>query len=184
MNGSMDRPILLARRLLSACVMLAVVSGAGVVSTRAQETSRSLSDTLEFMAGSLKAGGPLNNKERTVQFTQLFDSTGCYVTVTDRHQNRNSAGVLDQPWDVTDKYSLSDIDPQSIKVLDSSDLFPYSNSIELDTTNYRAAVVRTTGSANLTVANPGFMINSDYAPRFVQALKHAIVLCGGKSSAF
>jgi hypothetical protein len=79
MNGSMDGPILFARRLFSACVVLAVVSGAGVVSTRAQETSRSLSDTLEFMAGSLKAGGPLNNKERTVQFTQLFVSTGCYV---------------------------------------------------------------------------------------------------------
>lgn len=146
-------------------LLLSIMMAVPAPSLRAQERGPSLEDTIQFMAGSIKAGGALTTRDRKLRFTELFVNRGCAVTVTDRDQDLNSAGVLGEPWDVTDTYSLADIDPTSIRVLDYSDMFPRSTSIELDTTNYRDAVFSTSGSAiKMNVANPGFIISSDYLP--------------------
>jgi hypothetical protein len=158
---------------------------ASVAPLIAQERSSSLHDALEFMAGSLKASGTLENRDRDMRFTELFASSGCTVTVTDRNIFLDPAGKRSEPSDISDRYSLADIDPGSIQLLDFSDTFPGSTSVHLDTTNYRDTVVRTAGSSiKMSVANPGFILRSEYAPRFVQALKRAIQLCGGRPSAF
>jgi hypothetical protein len=151
----------------------------------AQGRSSSLHEALEFMAGSLKASGTLETPDRSMRFTELFASSGCTVTVTDRNLFMNPAGELGEPSDISDKYSLAEIDPESIHLFDSSDTYPGSTSVHLDTTNYRDTVVRTAGvSIKMNVANPGFILRSEYVPRFVQALKRAIQLCGGRPSAF
>lgn len=158
---------------------------ASVAPSVAQERSSSLHAALEFMAGSLKASGTLETPDRDIRFTELFASSGCTVTVTDRNLFINPTGERSEPSDISDKYSLADIDPESIQLFDFSDTFPGSTSVHLDTTNYRDAVVRTTGfSTKMNVANPGFILRSEYAPRFVQALKRAIQICGGRPSAF
>jgi hypothetical protein len=165
-------------------VLIGFGSGLVIRPIFAQEVGASLSDTIAFISGCMKAGGILTNRERTLRHTQLFSSKGCYATVTDLNQTINTQGGLDGPLKIIDQYSLGDIDPASIKVVDYSEEFPNSTSIELDTTDFRDVVARTSGSVKMNVANPGFIIDSDYAPRFVKALKHAIELCGGRRSAF
>lgn len=86
----------------------------------------------------------------------------------------------------TTKFSLSDLDPKSVRV----DIGPYSGcaSVSLETTNATNSICLSGYCPHLPIGGyNSWLINFDdkvNAERFAKAMRHAIVLCGGKASAF
>jgi hypothetical protein len=183
MFSYLPRRVTLHRSRLTRILLLSLVA-ASCRPLFPQERSETLHNALAVMAENLKASGTLETRDHSMKFTEQFESSGCTVTVTYRDVFVDPNGKPGKPSRTSDKYSLADIDPASIHLLDFSDTFPGSTSVHLGTIDLRNAVVRTTDfSTRVNVANPGFILSSEYAPGFVEALRRAVQICGGKSSA-
>jgi hypothetical protein len=149
------------------------------------QSSPSLSDTLKFLSGIVRQSETVGNKEGTLVDADTFESSGCVVTITDVNKQFGEKGEARGSLTIQDSFSLKDVDPNSVAVKDfSDDSFQGSSSVELDTPNFRNAVTRKAFGETLMVSNSGIQMDSKSAPRFAEALKHAILLCGGKASAF
>ena len=85
-------------------------------------------------------------------------------------------------------YSLTDLDPNTIKAGQFGD----NGSVDFETTNSRETIAWYDGlnAAKQEIRTPftsSWRENFDTLPnaeRFAKAFKHAVILCGGKSSAF
>jgi hypothetical protein len=149
------------------------------------QSNPSLTDTLKFLSGIVRQSETVGNKEGTLVDADAFESSGCAATITDVNKSFGERGEARGSWTITDSFSLKDMDPNSVAVKDfSDDSFPGSSSVQLDTTNFRNIVTRKALGETLMVSNSGIQMDSKSAPRFAEALKYAILLCGGKSSSF
>lgn len=156
-----------------------------LVSAGFGQSSPSLSDTLKFLSGIVRQSETVGNKDGTLVDADTFESSGCVVTITDVNKSFGERGEARGSWTTEDSFSLKDMDPNSVAVKDfSDDSFPGSSSVELDTTNFRNIVKRKAFGETLMVSNSGIQMDSKSAPRFAEALKYAIFLCGGRASAF
>lgn len=109
----------------------------------------------------------------------------------------------DQRADYLISFTLSDIDPTTISVIDLKvgSFGPLDKKTLHENIPYVGVNFRTTNDKNsMVVSKPdgtgkiavydccnfgkGIGMNPNYAPRFVLALRHAVELCGGKPSAF
>ena len=95
---------------------------------------------------------------------------------------------------------LADIDPTTViaskpwdKVADDHDPDDQQVSICFSTTNSENKIITTYENSQMEYKNhdfclvgatSGITVRTEYAPRFVKALKHLIDLCGGKPSTF
>jgi hypothetical protein len=156
-----------------------------LASTGLGQSGPSLTDTLKFLSGIVRQSETVGNKEGTLVDADTFKSSGCAVTITDVNTSFGEKGEARGSLTIEDSFSLKDMDPNSVAIRDfSDDLFPGSSSVELDTTNFRNTVTRKAFGETLMVSNPGIQMDSKSAPRFAEALKYAILLCGGRASAF
>jgi hypothetical protein len=163
---------------------MVLISGL-LVSTAFGQSSPSLPRTLEFLSAIVRQSETVGNKEGTLVDADIFESSGCAVTITDVNKTFGERGEARGSLTITDSFSLKDMDPSSVAVKDfSDDSFPGSSSVELDTTNFRNLVTRKAFGETLMVSNSGIQMDSKSAPRFAKALKHAILLCSGGASAF
>jgi hypothetical protein len=156
-----------------------------LVSTALGQSGPSLTVTLNFLRGIVRQSETVGNKEGTLVDADAFESSGCAVTITDVNKSFGEKGEARGSSTIQDSFSLKDIDPNSVAVKDfSDDSFPGSSSVQFDTTNFRNTVTRKGLGETLMVSNSGIQMDSKSAPRFAEALKYAILLCGGRASAF
>ena len=77
-------------------------------------------------------------------------------------------------------FSLSALDPNSVRAYSDSDAFPY---VKFETTNNKAAISFVTSPPTLDSWNINFD-EPENAKRFAKAFRRAVKLCGGKPSIF
>jgi hypothetical protein len=112
-----------------------------------------------------------------------FDAQGCSATVS------WSVSVSFKDLGIhAYHFSLKDLDPKSVSWVKDG---PFENAVEVDATNTVKSVIETFTPPNGRTEEHGAQSwveivfdNGDDAKRFVNAFKHAIQLCGGKSSVF
>jgi hypothetical protein len=172
------------RLIILICGFLILICGF-LVSAAFGQSSPSLSGTLEFLSGIVRQSETVGNKDGTLVDADTFEGSGCVVTITDVNKQFGERGEARGSLTIQDIFSLEDMDPNSVAVKDfSDDSFPGSSSVELDTTNFKNRVTRKAFGETLMVSNSGIQMDSKSARRFADALKHAILLCGGRASAF
>lgn len=120
--------------------------------------------------------------------SQIGDSTelrfsGCSVKQILYQDGKPLNGTLDAS---TTTYSLADLDPKSVKLYPSS--VTHWNSIGFETTNSQDKISISGGeSCKYAGCVSEWLINFDEeanAVRFAKAMRHAITLCGGRTSPF
>jgi hypothetical protein len=113
----------------------------------------------------------------------LFTLDNC--AAEERYQSIKD-GNISIPRDDKDlwwKFSFGDIDPEHIKVHVPLDHHSVATYVELETTDSKPVIYINGGSTGVAAVT----INIDSvenAKRFSNALKHEVLLCGGKASTF
>jgi S1-C subfamily serine protease len=155
-------------------------------STQSVQNEPSLEETMTWMKNVIN-NGDIANQSFTISygvsagyhsFRTKMDYSKCVVSV---NETMTSTGPLSPPMDTTATYNLKDIDPSSIRDTEGAQL-------ELKTTN-NAKTILFEGTKPFSFSSfsskSRFQIKeSDDRDRFSKALVHAILLCGGKPSAF
>ena len=155
-------------------------------STQSVQNEPSLEETMTWMKNVIN-NGDIANQSFTISygvsagyhsFRTKMDYSKCVVSV---NETMTSTGPLSPPMDTTATYNLKDIDPSSIRNTEGAQL-------ELKTTN-NAKTILFEGTKPFSFSSfsskSRFQIKeSDDRDRFSKALVHAILLCGGKPSAF
>lgn len=128
----------------------------------------SLSETEQWMENATASYSIWKAKGETLNAKWSFD--GCKVVI----KGFSNSGI--QPDSVV-AFSLSDLDPQAIKVLSDGVLFETTNNADKVVVNPQGGGLKVDGwIANLN--------SQEHAQRFGKALRHAIKLCGGQKSTF
>jgi hypothetical protein len=200
------------RTLLLICAIAGVSSVGLGQSTQSGDTGKnsapSLAGTEKWIEQTFGEGSHIVHKGfQGIGFDDSQGGDPCYVTFTVTEQ-------LDPTKVRFYEFvSLADIDPTSIKVGDlihdtdittvkNPDLVNYS-TYEVKDHPYVFVTVRTTDDNNkvtshtkingedlsvkeheLGYSQEGIAVNPEYAQRFINALRHAVDLCGGKASTF
>jgi hypothetical protein len=141
--------------------------------------------------------------------TETFSYDGCQMTLH-RVQDPNSAAYSEMASSDVDSFNLGNIDPASIKMIRqastayglSCDLVPDlpCDTAEIDLETYDQAPLIEESDHTIFPKLQGkdhesefkgktfvtlFLVDDvNYATRFVEALRHAVELCGGKPSPF
>lgn len=176
-------------------------------SNQSQESSATLEETLSFLEDFLASNGNLllsgdERKSGLISRKLFFTSVNrCNVKITEERKNKGSKSIGDGTAYSVFTFSLSDIDPSSIKptridTLPTESSNNYRSFLFLNTRNNKDAITWTYWTAPLGDDKPNigqipiiqFEINElpsgKNQTRINTALKHAIELCGGKSSPF
>jgi hypothetical protein len=130
----------------------------------------SLSETEQWMENATGSYSIWKYEGETLNAKWSFD--GCKVVI----KHFSNSGI--QP-DTVVAFSLSDLDPQAVKVLSDGVLFETTNNADKVVLNpqYSGGGTKLDGwIANLN--------SKEHAQRFGKALRHAIELCGGQKSTF
>lgn len=154
-------------------------------------TSPEIVRTLRWMQNTL------NNEEgKTLYMDQdgkddtrvnlMPEMDGCVVTfVYEKRSDRKAT------YRVREHLNLADLDPTTISAnAASSDIIGAVSIVTAATTDSASAIIMFVGDRAATPAigipttDLLWELPSPYATRFVKALKHAVVLCGGRKSAF
>jgi hypothetical protein len=155
-----------------------------------QQTSPSLEETSKWLKQAFIDYGrvtTLGVNSSVNAVVSSIDITGCHVTVT--------SSLNDQVYSTqTDQFLFGSLDPEGLVSSRHSNSSPGVNdfwtAITLHSTNPTAQINETyfnnDGSKSSTVNSVQWILHMEdpFTPRFSLALKHAIVLCGGKPSAF
>ena len=159
---------------------------AGTTTHAQVQTNPSLNETLQWMQDTFpdtqtviayKAG---EKRDLTV--------SGCTVTIHEDWTAKD--GVMLRRENIID---LSLIDPQSVRAYQDDILPGKFGTIMLTATNGKKVISETTQNRaeRTPVGKPWLtqdlfidFIGLDRAERFAQAFRHAVILCGGKSSTF
>ena len=151
-------------------------------STQSVQNGPSLEETMTWMKNVIN-NGHIANQSFTISygleagyhsFSTKMDYSKCVVSV-------NETMTGSSPMDTTATYDLKDIDPSSIRNTEGEQL-------ELKTTNNAKTILfesKKPFELSSFSSKSRFQIKeSDDRDRFSKALVHAILLCGGKPSAF
>ncbi len=135
-----------------------------------------LSETLQWLRGATdkESWDPLNHHE----FQTNGGDDSCSVTIKETRMNA-SPGF----W-IRVSFSLTDIDPADIQI--HTIIRGQSAAVTFHTRNYIEKITDTSSahSSDELISRYDFFTNDRFAPRFAQALKRAVELCGGKPSSF
>jgi hypothetical protein len=134
-----------------------------------------LSETLTWLSGASEDESGDGKNHHT--FEIVGSSSSCSVVIT---EYRAQAG---EGFWIKEAFSLSDIDPKDIYLEDLAD---GEAGVTFHTVNYSKKIMHTSNSISKPIPTSYYLYctNSDFAPRFAKALKHASELCGGKPSSF
>jgi hypothetical protein len=147
----------------------------------AQTKDPSLKDTLEWMHNAFPESSSLT--ATMAGQTRELNSSNCTVTITDRWKDKATKKLIRRDTVI----DLSLIDPDSIKAY-VENMIPGDKDIGdlmLVTTDDKKNIVEKTGGKSYYQEREFItFIGIDYAERFAKAFKHAVMLCGGKSSTF
>jgi hypothetical protein len=181
--GDMRKPIV-------ACILLLAVALGGC---KGKQRGPSLSDTLSWMAHTYNPGsdgfgghGLTSSKcsvncggvGTEISFRETFNYRGCHISTVTINSRKDDRGLQEA-------FSLSDIDPRSIRVVGQSVLtggqgvqvkFAARNALEA--LSYSGNIIGKSNNSEFSVDDPA------YAARFAKAFRHAVELCGGKPSTF
>jgi hypothetical protein len=166
----------------------------------AEEATPTLSETLAWMDSTYNphrdTGGSWGHNvfeehntdgKITVRRTSTFTYDGCQITL---YSEDYPVGLDGLHWTTTYRFNLRDLDPNAVTT-DSMVEFRTHNQeplVEEDVhTAYPKAYPSTeheTRSTGRTFFIVFYMDEIPYMDRFVKAFRHAIALCGGKSSVF
>ena len=161
------------------------------------DNAPSLKETLRFIEGKIEAYGAWSNtvKGETESHVYRFEQvSGCRVQLSDKYTAPPSSTYIQSRLEDY-SFSLSDLDPASIKVEFPETIgLPFITIETLNSQN--SVVVKRTWYSNIkpdsiTERNSdearsiNFILgNKDEATRVINAFQHAIKLCGGKPSKF
>jgi hypothetical protein len=178
-------------RFVMTALAISLVS-VGSATIEAQQTSPSLEETSKWLKQAFIDYGrvtTLGVNSSVNAVVSSIDITGCHVTVT------VTSSLDDQVYSTqTDQFLFGSLDPEGLVSSRHSNSSPGVNdfwtAITLHSTNVTAQINGTysnnDGSKSRIVNSVQWILHMEdpFTPRFSLALKHAIVLCGGKTSAF
>jgi hypothetical protein len=156
--------------------MLSLLTG---IATAAQE-SPSLAETLQWLSGASEAESSNGN----FQYTFKSDATApCSVIIT---ETRFRAGP--DFW-IKMAFSLSDLDPEDVQVINGQEKYGGtlpSAIVGFHTRNYAQSITHTSSKIPQPIKASEYLVttSAEFAPKFARALKHAVVLCGGRRSSY
>jgi hypothetical protein len=118
----------------------------------------------------------------------IFASNGCSASITDNLDSWDTAGADHTVFHEihTTKFSLKDLDPSTMNVTDGFPAVANAHGVFISTFNEKNVVNffdKETALANVNKVEIDFAARTD-AERFAKAFRHAVILCGGKPSAF
>jgi hypothetical protein len=169
-----------------------VLLGAPAHPRPAQKTSPEIRRTLLWIQNTL------NNRDGDTQYpgakgeiaahaNLITEVDGCDVTFIyeTREDNKETSYSREQ-------INLADLDPSSIKSYDSAPeiLGLPVTTVRVQTADEKPTIRLSAGGRGwepaiiIPTADTEWELPSPYAERFIKALKHAVTLCGGKTSAF
>jgi hypothetical protein len=193
--------------MIRALVYLALLVLAVFGSQLNAQSQASLQETLQWMQDTLKPTGVLGSDKNGHNFFSAlpgyhhiedikeFSHEGCRIKVIKLVDDLDPVLHIKEPFltEYTETFNLRDIDPNSI-ALDEG----VTGLLVFDATNAKKAF-----HCSAINKNPGADYNKnagclpvddsseqlrfstkEYAVRFSKALKHAVILCGGKPSTF
>jgi hypothetical protein len=142
--------------------------------------AQTFKETLRWMhnTASYEGGGYHGGDKTIMDETEVPLSNTCsnFVIIQTIHY-RTAEPRPDHVWKIT--MNLSAIEPNSVKS-HAVEGKPWSY-VDIGTTNDEDAIHTPDGNTS----GVGLYFNgTSYAPRFAKALRHAVVLCGGKASSF
>jgi hypothetical protein len=165
----------------------------------AEEATPTLSETLAWMDSTYNphrnTGGSWGHNvfeehnsdgKITVRRTSTFTYDGCQITL---YSEDYPFGLDGLRWTTTYRFNLRDLDPNAVTT-DSMVEFRAHNQeplVEEDVHTVHPKIEGTeheTRSKGRTFFIVFYMDDIPYIERFVKAFRHAIALCGGKSSVF
>ena len=164
-----------------------LLSLAALAAAGQQTEEPSLNDTLAWMQAFVH-GHP------AFRVSDEFSSSGCQATITETYAYTGfyPYGKIKTRVETV---SLSDLDPTAIKyeLVSPSNLTHDTGGyvVTMDSTNNQSAIqiefIDVKGQSKLKTSGKSFgayLLDADSAHRFGAALKHTVVLCGGKASPF
>jgi hypothetical protein len=186
------------------CELPQAASGDG--SPASASSGPSLAETLDLVSNALGSSAAVQQRETGGEIndfatyrSSLSQTGSCLVTFTMTTTSITSVGnsnplhsTFSSSWSV----NLSDIDPSSVKSFAnmagpngavSWPAWGYSVQMALHDMEKKITLSDSTGPATQVTQVSGLTIyvtDDDTASRLVQALSHAVALCGGKKSAF
>jgi archaellin len=178
-------------RFMMTALAISLIS-LGSATIEAQQTSPSLEETSQWLKQAFIDYGrvtTLGINSSVNAAVSSIDITGCHVTVT------VNSSLNDQVYSTqTDQFLFGSLDPESLVSSRHSNSSPGVNdfwtAITLHSTNATAQINETypnnDGSKSSTVNSVQWIMHMEdpFTSRLSLALKHAIILCGGKSSIF
>jgi hypothetical protein len=172
------------QRRMAFIAILALVSLLALFPARAQTTQdgASFSDTAKYMTTFLANHGCTNwttNWSFVKYCSTIVNADGCVIELKKtRTTARQSNGMESTPNSPSYKVDLRDLDPTSLK------MGPALHEQYTDGTNADVGLgviaQSQTGGDGLSLP----VDNADNAAHLINALSHAITLCGGKKAAF
>lgn len=165
-----------------------------------QESTASLEETLTFLHDFIGSNGLVRSTDtfsNTIEFTAIEK---CKVRITHQQQGKEDEHLHNDTVTVVSTFSLSDIDPfelafRRVETLQRKVAPGYASTIWLNTTNQRKVVSQKQRLNNDEFFDRGesdivdlvigeYSTDGENQKRVIRALKHAIKLCGGKTSPF
>jgi hypothetical protein len=122
----------------------------------------------------------------TARRTSTFTYDGCQITL---YSEDYPAGLDNLRWTTTYRFNLRDLDPSAVTT-DSMVEFRTHNEEPLVEEDVHTLYPKIQGTGHETRSKGRtffivfYMDDIPYMERFVKAFRHAIALCGGKSSVF
>lgn len=177
------------RKRMFACAIALVLALAAC--NKAQQ-GPSLSDTLSWMSHTynpssdgfgghgLTSGKCSANCEDVgteISFRETFAYSGCQISTTTISSRKSDHGLHET-------FSLGEIDPQSIRVLNDPMIgedgvqVKFSARNDIEALTYSGNIIGKSDNSEWSVDDAA------YARQFAEAFRHAVALCGGKASAF
>jgi hypothetical protein len=153
------------------------------------QNAPNLKDSLQWIRNTLQAGGGqviFGAKGEISSVGHLSMSyTGCEVDFVYTTINGQDGKETLHPDTI---FNLKDIDPQAILSSRVNAGFLHlrypMDLISIETTNDARVMMLKMGLTVVPTSDMTIELNPAYAPKFLKAFKHAVALCGGKSSTF
>jgi len=177
------------RERILACALALVLA---LAACKKAQQSPPLSDTLSWMSHtynpssdgfgghgltSSKCSANCEDVGTEISFRETFAYSGCQISTTTISTRKGDHGLHET-------FSLGDIDPQSISVLNDPMIgedgvqVKFSARNDVEALTYSGNIIGKSNNSEWSVDDAA------YARQFAEAFRHAVELCGGKASAF
>jgi hypothetical protein len=171
-----SKPKRIANRHSIQCLLVFLVFCSPPVLGQSNAKAPTLGETLQWLRGTTDKESPGDTDHHEFETNGGDDS--CSVTIVETRINA-SPGF----W-IRISFSLADIDPADIQI--HPIIRGQSAAVTFHTRNYVEKITETSWrhDGEQPISEYDFFTNDRFAPRFANALKRAVELCGGKPSSF